>query len=356
MRVWSYGLTRALPSAQATLCSVLRWGRRSAGGRIVFITTATNQWLRQRLCEEGFEIRALTRPYPAVDDWQAGDTQHGRDPTQPLGWCSTATTSISSINDEERKPVLSWQFIDNIAALPHYCADVLINQNVYAEDLAYSCEPYTRQLVGVRYAMLREEFAAYREVGRAVGAQARRILIMMGRSDPQNATVKVLAALQDAQVPALKVRVLVGAANLQLKEIRATASRLCFPAELVVATTRVAEHLAWAEVAIAAAGTSAIESRVPGRAKLLMVAAQDQAPVAAKLEALGAARNLGWVSRITATQIRSELWDLLDAPQIRAAMAEQGRHQVDGQGAARVVAATLSSEPAQRRAYGLRDE
>ncbi len=210
-------------------CFALGQAWRNAGGRIVFVTMATNQWLRRRLSEEGLEIRALSQPYPAADDWRA---TLGTAAIQPNPWVVLDGYHFDAEYQRRIKEAgFKLAVIDDIAALSHYCADMLINQNVYAEDLAYSCESYTRRLLGTRYAMLREEFAVYRGLSRAVGAQARRILIMMGGSDPQNATVKVLTALQEAQLPALEVRVLVGAANPRLKEIRATASRLCFPAE-----------------------------------------------------------------------------------------------------------------------------
>jgi UDP-2,4-diacetamido-2,4,6-trideoxy-beta-L-altropyranose hydrolase len=264
----------------------------------------------------------LSRPYPAADDWQATCDAAAN---QLNPWVVLAGYHFDLEYQQRIKQAgFKLAVIDDIASLPHYCTDVLINQNIYAEDLTYSCEPYTRRLLGTRYAMLREELSAHRRTGRPVRTQARRILIMMGGSDPQNATVKVLTALRDVQLPALEVRVLVGAANPRLEEIRDLASSLRFPVELVVAMTRVAEHLAWAEVAIAAAGTSAIELAFMGVPTLLMVAAKNQAPIAAKLDALGAARNLAWVSRITAARIRADLWDLLDAPQIRAAMGRAG--------------------------------
>ena len=158
--------------------------------------------------------------------------------------------------------------------------------------MTYSCEPYTRRLLGARYALLRREFAAYRGVRRLPSPVARRVLVTMGGADPENATSIALAALRELAQSDLEVRVIVGAANLHLAELRAAANELGCPAELTTATPKVAENLAWADMAIATAGTTAIQLAFMGVPALLMVAAENQAPIAAGLEQLGAARDL----------------------------------------------------------------
>jgi UDP-2,4-diacetamido-2,4,6-trideoxy-beta-L-altropyranose hydrolase len=327
-------------------CLALGQAWRDSGGRVVFLTTTTNEWLLLRLSEEGFESQTLGRPYPAADDWQAtrAIAMGEPDPWVLLDGYHFDLDYQRRVKDSGFKLVV----IDDTAALPHYYADVLVNQNVYAEDLIYSCEPYTRRLLGSRYALLRREFAAYRGVRRAARAPARRVLVTMGGADPQRATLKALAALHDLALPELEVRVMVGAASAQLEGIRAAANSLGCATELMVAAPKMGENLAWADVAIAAAGTTAIELAFMGVPALLVVAAENQVPIAAKLEQLGAARDLGWVSQLSAARIMEGLRDLLCLQQTRAAMAERGQQLVDGEGAERV-AATLSGEKVRLR-------
>ena len=52
--------------------------------------------------------------------------------------------------------------IDDLAAHPVY-ADLLLNQNIYAQPEMYSAQPYTRLLLGPRYALLRYEFVHLHE-------------------------------------------------------------------------------------------------------------------------------------------------------------------------------------------------
>ena len=318
-------------------CLALGQAWRDAGGRVVFLTTTTNEWLLLQLSEEGFESLVLGRPYPAAEDWQATRAIAMRqpDPWVLLDGYHFDLDYQRRVKDSGFKLAV----IDDTAALPHYCADVLLNQNVYADDMTYSCESYTRRLLGARYALLRREFAAYRGVRRAARGLARRILVTMGGADPQGATLKVLAALQEIALPELEIRVVVGAANAQLEDIRAATTSLGCSMELIEAVPKMAEHLAWADVAIAASGTTAIELAFMGVPALLVVTAENQSPIAAKFEQLGAARDLGWVSQLSPARIRDELRDLLCSQQARATMAERGQRLVDGEGAERVAVA-----------------
>jgi spore coat polysaccharide biosynthesis predicted glycosyltransferase SpsG len=161
----------------------------------------------------------------------------------------------------------------------------------------------------------------------------------MGGADPQNATLKALGALHELAQPEFEVRVVVGAASEQLEDIRAAVNSLDCANELIVAAPKMAENLAWADVAIAAAGTTAIELAFMGVPALLVVAVENQMPIAARLEQLGAARNLGGVPQLSSAKIRPVLRDLLCSQQTRAAMAERGQQLVDGDGAERVAAA-----------------
>ena len=322
-------------------CLALGQVWRVMGGRVVFVTATANQWLTRRLAEEGFETHQLLCAYPADDDWQVTRAIAANTPS-----CWVVIDGYH-FDMRYQRQVKDGGFrlavIDDFAALPHYSADVLINQNVYAEDLAYSCDSKTRCLLGARYALLRQEFEGYRAIKRVVQNQARRVLITMGGADPQNATPKALAALAEIGATDLEVRILVGAANLRFAELRNVVDGLHFSTELIAGVPKVGEHMAWADVAIAASGSTAIELAFMGVAALLVVTTANQAPIAAKLDALGAAFNLGWVDQTSVARIRNGLRGLLVSHQTRDAMAERGQRLVDGEGAERV-AATLAGE------------
>ena len=55
---------------------------------------------------------------------------------------------------------------------------------ILQESLYVQREPYTRLLLGPRYALLRREFVSWSHSEREIEEVARNILVMMGGSDP----------------------------------------------------------------------------------------------------------------------------------------------------------------------------
>jgi UDP-2,4-diacetamido-2,4,6-trideoxy-beta-L-altropyranose hydrolase len=306
-----------------------------AGGSVQFITASGNSWLLQLLEQEGFAVQRLDSRYPDPEDWEVTRDvmAAARDAWLVLDGYHFDAAYQRKVERAGHKLVV----IDDMSALSHYYAHVVLNQNIYATDLQYPHGDNTELLLGTRYALLRREFANYRGIRRVVRPIARRVLVTMGGADPENATSIALAALRELAQPDLEVRVIVGAANAHLRQLSAAIQRIGCAGELIVAAPGMAADVAWADVAIAAAGTTSIELAYMGVPALLVVTAENQAPNAAKLEELGAARDLGRMS-LNPERIATELHNLLNSSQTRLAMAERGQQLIDGEGAERVVA------------------
>ena len=90
-------------------------------------------------------------------------------------------------------------FVDDYGHGGEYCADLVLNQNLYAEPSPYARrETATELLLGSRYALLRREFVAAERPGggqRIVPPDATRILITLGGADPAGFTAVAVAAL-----------------------------------------------------------------------------------------------------------------------------------------------------------------
>ena len=68
-----------------------------------------------------------------------------------------------------------------------YSADLVLNQNAHAAEALYDQRAaHTRLLLGPDYAMLRRQFASWRNWQREIPATGHRILVTMGGSDPGN--------------------------------------------------------------------------------------------------------------------------------------------------------------------------
>jgi RimJ/RimL family protein N-acetyltransferase len=111
-----------------------------------------------------------------------------------------------------------------------------------------------------------------------------------------------------------------------------------------------AELMAWADVALSAAGTTCWEMCLLGLPALIVDLAQNQVSVAQRLDELGIARHIGSSSNCSDTRIASELTRLLASSETRNRMSRLGRELVDGRGASRVCAAMLSGGVRVRRA------
>jgi UDP-2,4-diacetamido-2,4,6-trideoxy-beta-L-altropyranose hydrolase len=187
--------------------------------------------------------------------------------------------------------------IDDLADRAHDC-DVLVDQNLgrSADHYARLVPPNCRIFVGPRYALLRSEFAEWRDYSlrRRAAASLRRVFVSMGGTDQRNFTGRVLAALQhDSLSPDCRITVVLGQDAPWIREVRDQASRLPRVTEVVVNPTCVAEIMANSDLAIGAAGGTAWERCCLGLPTLLLVVAENQQWGANALVSANAAYGLG---------------------------------------------------------------
>lgn len=238
--------------------------------------------------------------------------------------------------------------IDDLAAF-HFPSDIVINQNIHSPDLPYDTAPYTRKLLGPRYAMLRPEFRALRPAALSrPTADPPEILIAFGATDLSRQTEKALTAVGLLRQP-VQTTVLVGAACPHVEEIKAAARRLECPVEILLDPPQVERVLAGADLAVSAAGTTTWELCCLGRPMLLMAVADNQRGIAAGMGRAGAGVNLGWFEEVTAETVAAGLDRLLSDSQARQGMADRAAKLVDGLGATRVAAA-IEEGPTDRKA------
>jgi UDP-2,4-diacetamido-2,4,6-trideoxy-beta-L-altropyranose hydrolase len=324
-------------------CLALGQPWRTAGGQVVFITACDNQDLRKRLAGEGFRLVAIERAWPDPNDWAltaAALAEH------PGAWLVLDGYHFDSVYQKRIKDAgHRLLVIDDNAHLPHYHADLVLNQNIAAQGLHYPAEPTTRLLRGPSYALLRSEFLAWQGWQRKTPDLARKILVTMGGSDPANATLKVLNALGQISGPGLEIIAVIGASNPNYEDLQRYSLPAACPLlpnfRLLRNASSMPELMAWADAAVSAAGTTAWELAFMGLPSLLLVTAQNQARSAAGLAAVGVATSAGWHADTGEAELSEALAGLFGNPQQRASMSLAGRALIDGQGAQRVIRAML---------------
>ena len=234
--------------------------------------------------------------------------------------------------------------IDDYGHAGSYHADFVLNQNIHADARLYEKrEPYTRLLLGTRYVLLRREFLKWRGFKREIPEEARKVLVTLGGGDSDNATVKVVEALQQVEIEGLEAVVVLGGGSRDPAELQALARGSRVPIRLVSNVTNMPDLMAWADVAVSAAGITSWELSFMALPRIVMVLSENQHPIAERLHAAGAAVNLGYHGPLSPDTIARALTALLTAPRVRAEMAQRGRELVDGDGTDRVLAPLLSS-------------
>jgi UDP-2,4-diacetamido-2,4,6-trideoxy-beta-L-altropyranose hydrolase len=242
-------------------------------------------------------------------------------------------------------------FVDDCGHCAHYFADLVLNQNAQASERSYrNRESYTRVLLGARYAMLRREFAAWRPVPREFEGIARRLLVTMGGSDPDNVTERVIRALPLLNQNCLETRILVGNSNPHRASLERAAKQSSNAICLIKDARNIPELMAWADVAVSAAGSTCWEMCLLGLPSILIDLAANQRPVAEELSRSGAAIHLGSTKNITPDKIAAKLQAFISSVELRTKMSQRARGLVDDQGARRVVSAMQGGSLRLRRA------
>jgi UDP-2,4-diacetamido-2,4,6-trideoxy-beta-L-altropyranose hydrolase len=228
--------------------------------------------------------------------------------------------------------------LDDHGHAGRYHANIVLNQNAGADaELYRDRRPTTRLLLGPRFAMLREEFRKWAEPRSPVPTRARRVVVALGGSDPDDVSALALDGLARVSGP-LEVLVLVGAANQHLAELERAAAACPHTVEVAVDVLDVPRALAWGDLAIAAAGGTSWELARVGTPQVAIVLADNQRPAAAALARERRAVTLGWHSDLDAGAIGAAVAALVDDRELRCELSRRGRELVDGRGALRVLA------------------
>ena len=237
-------------------------------------------------------------------------------------------------------------FIDDYGHADHYCADLVLNQNISAnQDLYINRETYTKLLLGTEYTLLRREFWQWRDWQRVINPIATNILVTLGGGDPDNVTLKVLQALatlpNSSRSPlnqeTLDIKIVVGSNNPHFQQLDAFCQDLNLSIKLLQNVTNMPELMAWADLAIAAGGSTNWELAFMGLPSLVITIADNQKAIAAELDRQGVIINLGWHQEVTIEKISLVLRELIGDRPRREGMSQKGRDLVDGNGAMRVV-------------------
>jgi UDP-2,4-diacetamido-2,4,6-trideoxy-beta-L-altropyranose hydrolase len=317
-------------------CLALAQAWQNAGGQSTFVLGPDGTCLKPRLETEGLKVSDLLVADASSDDAKQTLELARRD---NAAWIVVDGYHFDDNYQRKIKQAgLRLLWIDDYGHASHYVADVVLNQNISAKaELYASRESYTKLLLGTRYALLRREFLGWHGWSREIPQIAKKLLITLGGSDPNNVTLALIHVLEQIQVKGVQAVVVVGVSNLHYDELEAATRNVGLPIRLERNTKNMPELMAWADVAVSAGGSTCWELAFMGLPSLLQVVADNQRDIVQGLDQMGVAINLGQLGDLAQGEIAETITDLLINPQWRNSMCQLGRELVDGYGAARVV-------------------
>lgn len=238
---------------------------------ITFITKNI-ETVTKKLTEDGFKFIALP-------DLQAEEEEiiYMKEKTKVFDILITDSYDIDlKYLDQIKKTGMFLVTVDDLNLLESYPSDIVINGNIYAEDLDYkSTYGQTKFLLGTKYALLRKEFRNMPP--KKIKDTAENILITMGGSDHNGFTLKILKIIKDKKD--LKIDIVIGASfeEKMVNEIN----------ELIMGNGNISiyhnvnaeimkELMIKSDIAISAGGSTLYELAAVGVPTIVIIAADNQ--------------------------------------------------------------------------------
>lgn len=225
--------------------------------------------------------------------------------------------------------------IDDLADRQHLC-DLLLDQTYgrQQQDYQHLVPGNCQMLLGSQYALLRPEFAQWREYSlkRRETPEFKKLLVTMGGVDQDNVTGHVLEKLENADLPLdMEVTVIMGATAPHIEAVKQQTKILPYKTEVRLNVSNMAEIMANADLAIGAAGATSWERCVLGLPSIVVVLAGNQVDIANTLTEKG----IAIASNIKSLKIAVEKMKVMSDHDVRD-MSLRAADIVDGLGVKRV--------------------
>lgn len=244
---------------RVTLCAAWSWV--DSGGQAVLLGCCEGTALSERITSEGVTYVPMEGEWSGrldIDRYLhvAAELQ---DANATFGLLIALDGSQFDSDYQRRIKGAGYKLLwfDDYAHLDRYWADIVVNQNAYADTATYdSKESYVRILAGASYVALRREFLSCADTVRQILSTATKVLVTFGGADPGDGTLKVAEDIGLMRNDVLDVRIIVGAANSSVAAVCETASSCDCNIEVLTNVTNMSEKMMWADIDVGSAGTT----------------------------------------------------------------------------------------------------
>lgn len=274
------------------------------GHEVTFLTQTRNEGLLNKLRKEDFSIIQFDEETDLMKD---AEITIEKSKELDIDWIITDNYKFTTEYQKEIKENnYNLLCIDDLAET-HFVSNIVLNQNINALKIFnYSCEPYTKLLLGTKCILLRREFRKEKNWRREFNEDCKNILITMGGSDPENNTLKILNAVEEID-KALNIKVILGSCYNFFDEIEELKNNSKHNIEVLVNIENLVPVIKWTDLAVTAAGTTVWELAYLQTPMIVGVIADNQIHVAEEMEKEGFAKSFGWVREINSDKIISTI-------------------------------------------------
>jgi UDP-2,4-diacetamido-2,4,6-trideoxy-beta-L-altropyranose hydrolase len=336
----------SIGSGHLTRMIALSSACRNSGAHVTFVSNEMPATLQKTINETGCQHQRIDIPTgtPEDADFTANFIQNGNFDWTVLDGYQFDDTYQQRVGQTSSRLMV----VDDFGHATHQNANLILNQNAYADRSRYDQLTSTDVICGLKYTLLRPEFHT-RSLDYPGRKNARfnvkRILITFGGSDINDwtsATLRTLLELKLATTSRTVADVVVGANYTKEKEL----AQFCRDAGMNVFLHRNVDRMDalmnQADLAITAGGSTCYELARTGVPAIAIATADNQKPVVSALEQRGtllgffADENPLSSTSALSDDIKTAIRKLVRNREQRQSMTEQGKRLLDGLGAERV--------------------
>lgn len=348
----------AIGTGHIMRCYTLAVAMHSAGFDVSFCTRSMPKSLVKKINHDGIKVHWLP-----LDDgpFVAGETSFSVAPEILSDWRDDANLTLAYCKTHDcdwlivdhymldarfesviRQAGCKILVIDDLANRDHDC-DLLMDQTIFRQPSSYrglvpiDCFCMT----GTDYALLRPEFAAFRQASLARRRQGTfgSLLISMGGADQKNYTFSILEVISELALPQpFKITIICGPYFQYSDDVRALSERIDADISILHSADNMAELMANHDLMITAGGTTNWERLCMGMPGIVAVVASNQKDIVQALSDHGLCDALDLQDGPTyQNAIGKIITSYLDHPDLLQQASHRASRYVDGNGANRVI-------------------
>ncbi len=340
--------SRLIGSGHVMRCLTLAKALKKMRANVTFISRAHDGNLNSFIADSGFNIIALDNSNlkNTISNLSGYEQWLGTDQQTDAKACIEKLHNIKIdwliidhyALDQEWEIQLSTHcdkilVIDDMANRKHFC-DVLLDQNFSLKQDRYEAllPEKTIKLIGPQYALLDPSYSKVNHRKLNSNKLIKNLLVFFGGGDLFDLTSKTIEALSHKNFQQLKVDIVIGTMNQNRSQIE---SLLVHQknSTLHVQTKNMAELIARADLAIAAAGTNTWERLALGLPSIVITTAENQYSVIQDLSKKQYVHWIGDANQITSKSIQQHLQQVLDNPKELIIKSLKGQQLINKNGA-----------------------